>query len=119
MILDEQPNRGQTIIEKLERHSSTAFAVVLLTGDDIGGLRDAAMDALQARARQNVILELGYMLGKLGRPVVAALYEPDVELPSDYRGVVYIPIDPAGEWKQALIKEFKAAELPGQYGKFP
>jgi predicted nucleotide-binding protein len=61
------------------------------------------------RARQNVILELGYFIGTLGRERVAAIYQQDVEIPSDYGGVLFIPHDEAGSWQLQLAKEIKAA----------
>src|SRR5262249_2142124 len=68
IILKEQPNEGRTIIEKFEDHAGEAgFAVVLLTGDDVGGAKGSPVDKLKPRARQNVILELGYFLAKLKR----------------------------------------------------
>ena len=73
IILDEQVNRGDTIIEKLERHSFVQFAVVLMTGDDIGGKKGTTTDGLQGRARQNVVLELGYFMGKISRKRVCVL----------------------------------------------
>lgn len=109
ILLDEQPNRGQTIIEKFEQHSDVGFAIVLLTGDDRGANYDSPADALRPRARQNVIFELGYFIGKLGRNRVCALYEESVELPSDYFGVLYIPIDKAGGWKHKLVRELSEA----------
>lgn len=108
-ILSERPSAGDTIIEKLERNASVEFAVVLMTGDDTGSKRGAP--ALNPRARQNVLLELGYFLGKLGRKRVCVLYEDGVELPSDYYGVVYIPIDTGGAWRFLLGKELKHAGL--------
>lgn len=110
VLLFEQPGKSQTIIEKLEANSNVGFAVVLLTPDDIG---KAASDEgnPKPRSRQNVILELGYFLGKLGRPNVAALYDESVELPSDYRGIEYIKIDAEGAWRLKLAKELKAAGL--------
>jgi predicted nucleotide-binding protein len=110
IILHEQPNEGQTIIEKVEKYGGVAFAVVLLTPDDVGAARDK-QDNLRPRARQNVILELGYFLGRLGRKHVAALLKGDVEKPSDYDGVVYIPMDAGGAWKLQLAKELKATGL--------
>jgi predicted nucleotide-binding protein len=108
VILHEQANEGMTIIEKLERHSDVRFAVVLLTPDDEG--RSLADDsALRPRARQNVLLELGYFTGKLGRRAVCALHQGALELPSDYLGVVYVPIDEGGGWQLRLAKELKAA----------
>lgn len=70
VILHEQANQGRTIIEKIEAHSDVHFAVVLLTPDDVGGMRE---HDLQPRARQNVLLELGYFVGLLGRKNVCAL----------------------------------------------
>jgi predicted nucleotide-binding protein len=110
VILHEQPNRGRTIIEKFEDYSDVAFAVVLLTPDDMGGPENSS-ESQKPRARQNVILELGYFLGLLGRARVTALYEGKVEIPSDYSGVLFIPLDGAGAWKLELAKEMKVAGL--------
>ena len=92
IILHEQPNQGQTIIEKFERHAEVAFAIALLTPDDIGSLVGEEQ-SLKPRARQNVIFELGYFTGKLHRGRVCALTKGNVEIPSDYDGVLYIPFD--------------------------
>jgi len=110
IILHEQPNAGQTIIEKVERYAEVAFAVVLLTPDDIGG-KQQSEPVLKPRARQNVILELGFFFGRPGRTHVAALIKGDVEKPSDYDGVAYTPMDQAGAWKFELARELKAAGL--------
>jgi predicted nucleotide-binding protein len=110
VILHEQPNAGQTLIEKVEKHGDVAFAVVLLTPDDVGAV-SSKTNELKLRARQNVILELGYFLGRLGRQHVAVLIKGDIERPSDYDGVVYIQMDVSGAWKPQLEKEFRAAGL--------
>ncbi|MEK7355902.1 MAG: nucleotide-binding protein [Bdellovibrionota bacterium] len=110
LILHEQPNRGKTIIEKIEHHSSVGFAVVLFTPDDVAFARDNPKDS-KPRARQNVILELGFFMGKLGRERVCVLYKEGVELPSDYHGVAYIPLDASGAWRSLLAREFKSAGL--------
>lgn len=113
VILDEQAGRGDTIIEKFERESdSVAFAVVLLTPDDKGGVFAADPEQLKPRARQNVILELGYFAAKLGRGHVCALRQGAVEIPSDYSGVQYLDYDGAGAWKTALARELREADLP-------
>lgn len=92
IILQEQPDRGFTIIEKFETYASqVSFAVVLLTPDDIGGLASASVQAV--RARQNVIFELGYFVGKLGRGQACLLRKGDVEIPSDLYGVIYSDMD--------------------------
>jgi len=111
VILHERASGGATIIEKLETHAKVAFAVVLLTPDDVGSIA-SDRENLQPRARQNVVLELGYFLGRLGRKRTCALLVEGVEIPSDYSGVVYIPTDKAGAWKFHLAKELKAAGIP-------
>lgn len=111
IILHEQANSGQTIIEKFEKESEdTAFAVILLTPDDFGGSQKSP-NIQNARARQNVILELGYFIGKLGRNRVCALRKGNIENPSDYSGVLYIDMDSSDSWKYKLAKEMKNAGL--------
>jgi len=112
IILHEQPNEGRTIIEKFVEYSDVSFAVVLLTGDDRGGLKDHLLEEQKVRARQNVILELGFFLGKLGRRNVCALYEEGVEIPSDYQGVLFVKLDAEGAWQMSLAREMKAAKVP-------
>ncbi len=111
VILHEQPNLGKTLIEKFEQNADVAFAVVLLTSDDRGGPVSAEPTELKLRARQNVIFELGYFIGRLGRSRVCALYVPGVELPSDYQGVAFVQVDEGGAWRFALAKELRAADL--------
>ena len=108
VILHEQANLGRTIIEKFEDHADVGFAVVLLTPDDVGSLKNEKPN-LKSRARQNVIFEFGYFIGNLGRERVCALVKSDVEKPSDYDGVLYIPLDGSDGWKMRLIKELKSA----------
>lgn len=109
IILSEQPNGGKTMIEKYEREANNAsYAVVLFTPDDIGGLQSA--DEQQARVRQNVIFELGYFAGRLGRERVCILTDPSVEIPSDIFGLGYVPFDSSGDgWKIGLGRELKNA----------
>jgi hypothetical protein len=110
VILDDAASKGQTVVEKLEEHASTSqYAVVLLTGDDIGGETGSMLDELHPRARQNVILELGWFCGEIGRKHVAVLYEDGVELPSDIAGLVYISL--AQDWEKRLARELKAADF--------
>jgi predicted nucleotide-binding protein len=104
IILREQPDKGLTIEDCANQ---VGFAVVLLTPDDIAGT--AAAPA--ARTRQNVIFELGYFAGKLGRGRACLLRKGEVEIPSDLHGVIYKDFDAAGGWKLELVKELKAARL--------
>ncbi|MBT3189974.1 MAG: nucleotide-binding protein [Anaerolineae bacterium] len=107
IILHEQPDGGQTIIEKFERNSDVDFAIALLTPDDIGALAGETKD-FKPRARQNVIFELGFFVGKLGRAKICAMTKENVEILSDYSGVVYISLDD-NSWKIKLLRELKAA----------
>ena len=110
IVLHEQPNQGRTIIEKFEQYAKVGFAVVLLTPDD--SCADADQPGIsRPRPRQNVILELGFFLGKLGRDRTFALLKGDVEIPSDYSGVLYISMDDPGAWKMELVREMKQAGL--------
>ncbi len=110
VILHELPNAGRTIIEKFEDYSDVGFAVVLLTSDDIGASRGDP-NVLRPRARQNVILELGYFLGKLGRERVCALFKGDIDIPSDYEGILYVKMDTSNAWTLALARELRHAGI--------
>jgi predicted nucleotide-binding protein len=114
IILHEQASRGRTVIEKVEDHGDVGFAVVLLTPDDEGCAKGGT---LMPRARQNVVLELGYFVGRLGRDRVCALKRGEVEIPSDFNGVVYVPFDNSGAWKQMLGKELQAARFEIDWNK--
>ena len=111
IILHEKPNLGRTIIEKFTDYSDVSFAIVLLSPDDIARQRNDSPDVVKSRARQNVVLELGYFLGKLGRNRVVALYreEEDFEMPSDYSGVLFVPYNTTDRWQFDLVKELKAS----------
>jgi predicted nucleotide-binding protein len=116
IVLQEQPDQGFTIIEKFETYAKqVGFAVILLTPDDLGGSASASSQA--ARARQNVIFELGYFVGKLGRGRACLLRKGEVEIPSDLYGVIYTEMDAGKGWKLKLAKELKAAEIPFNQAK--
>ena len=106
VILAEQANVGSTIIEKFELHANVGFAIVLLTPDDVG--RSKHDDEVRPRARQNVIFEFGFFIGRLGRKRVCALTKGRVEIPSDYSGVLYIDMNQV-DWKQQLVRELNTA----------
>lgn len=105
VILHEQPDVGQTVIEKFTKHSDVGYAIILYTPCDEG--KAITESAYKKRARQNVIFEHGYFVAKLGRSNVCALVRNDVEIPSDLSGVLYIPMD--GQWKYRVIDELKEA----------
>lgn len=112
IILHQQANEGKTIIEKFEKHGSAAgFAVIIATPDDVGGLAVAPplQPVLKARARQNVIGEMFWFAGRLGREKVCTLVKGNIDMPSDVAGVGYTPMDDHGGWKAKLLQELSAA----------
>ncbi len=113
IILHEKPNMGRTIIQKFKDYSDVGFAIVLLSPDD-KGRSSRERSKLRARARQNVIFELGFFIGKLGQKRVLAIYKKhkEFEFPSDYDGVLYAPYDAAGKWQYKVVEELRAAGYP-------
>lgn len=107
IILHEQASGGNTIIEKIERYTDVGFAIVLYTPCDEGYSKQDTMP--ENRARQNVVFEHGYLIGKLGRSRVCALVKGNVETPGDISGVVYVPMDSAGAWRFTLVDEMNQA----------
>ena len=104
VALDEKPNNGMTIIEKFETYSKDCtFAVILMSPDD----ETEVNGQIFKRARQNVVLELGYFMAKLGRNKVCVLIRGNIEKPSDISGILNISYD--SDWKFSLLKEMKSA----------
>jgi len=108
IILHEQVNAGKTIIEKIEEYSNVGFGLILYTPCDVGAKRDDETN-LKPRARQNVVFEHGFLIGKIGRSNVCALVKGDIETPNDISGVVYVSMDSAGAWRYEVAKELKKA----------
>ena len=106
VALDEKPNLGNTIIEKFEHYSKDAgFAVILMSPDD-----EMNVDGkIYKQARQNIVLELGYFMAKLGRERVCVVLRGDVEKPSDISGILYLPYE--DNWKYEFIKELQAVGI--------
>lgn len=104
IILHQQENQGMTIIEKIEKYTDVGYAIVLYTPCDEGRERKKNVD-LQFRARQNVVFEHGYLIGRLGRSCVSALVKGTIETPGDITGVVYETMDDSGLWKIKIAKE--------------
>ena len=103
IILSEQANKGKTIIEKFEENSDVGAAICLFTGDDIGKEKSEAVE--KQRARQNVVYEAGYFMGKLCRERVIMLVDEGIELPSDLQGVVYTVSE---SWKTEVLQELQS-----------
>lgn len=111
IILSERPDGSRTVIEKFEAESGdVSFAIVLMTPDDSGNA--LASESTRLRARQNVLYELGYFAGKLGRGKVLVLRKGDIEIPSDLAGVLYTELDVHGGWKRKLLSELAYAGVP-------
>ena len=106
IILHEQASSGKTIIEKIEEYSNVGFGIVLYTPCDIGG-KNAEKPNLKLRARQNVVFEHGYLIGKIGRSNVCALVKGEIETPNDISGVVYVPMDDSDAWHLLIARELK------------
>ena len=105
VVLHEQPDKGRTIIDKLlEESERSSFAIAILSPDDL-------LSSGAYRARQNVILEMGYFIGLLGKERVRLLVKGDVEVPSDLYGILYEKYDSGGGWKSKLAKELIAAGI--------
>lgn len=113
IVLNRQVNNGLTLIEKFEKYSDVSYAIILLTPDDVGSYyEDGINPNLQFRARQNVLFELGFFYGKLGRANVCCLIKQSVEKPSDIDGIAYIPFNNSiEEIEFSLLRELKTANL--------
>lgn len=107
IVLFKEPDEGNTIIEKFEKHSNVGFAIVLYTYCDDG--KDKNNTVMNQRARQNVVFEHGYLIAKLGRNRVCALRKGNIEIPGDYQGVIFKSMGNDGGWQLELAKELKAA----------
>lgn len=105
IVLREQPNEGQTIIEKIEKYTNVGFGIVLYTPCDEGKAKEQT--EYHNRARQNVVFEHGYLCAKIGRSHVCALVKGDLDIPGDLGGVVYTPM--TSDWKIQVAKELRAA----------
>jgi predicted nucleotide-binding protein len=108
IILHEQASSSKTIIEKIEEYSNVGFGIILYTPCDIGAKKCEKPD-LKSRARQNVIFEHGFLIGKIGRSRVCAIVKGDVETPNDISGVVYVSMDASDAWCYSIAKEMKKA----------
>lgn len=107
IILHMQASSSMTIIEKIEHYSNVGFGIVLYTPCDVGSKVGDLSG--KYRARQNVVFEHGYLIGKLGRPRVTAIVKGDVETPNDISGIVYVTMDADGNWKNQLQVELRGA----------
>ena len=114
IVLHEMANCGtNAILQKIEKYSDVSCAIILMTADDLGKVKDS--DNLQPRARQNVVFEAGYFCGKLGSDRVIILYEEGVDLHCDLGGCVYIVADEHDGWREKVLTEFKAMRIEFEF----
>lgn len=106
IILDEKANKGSTIIQQLHEHSDVGFGIVIYSPCDFGAAKGAKKN-VQPRARQNVVFEHGFLIGRLGIERVCQLKVSNVETLGDIDGVIYTPKDSEGMWKYKIAKEMK------------
>lgn len=109
IILREQPSGGKTIIEKIEANTDVGFAIVLYTPCDDGKSINESL--MKKRARQNVVFEHGFLIGKLGRDNVCAILKGDIEIPSDINGIGYIRMDDKADWEIRLSQEMTSVGM--------
>lgn len=106
IILHEQASGSKTVIEKIEAYSNVGFGIVLYTPCDIGAKKEDSPN-IKNRARQNVVFEHGFLIGKIGRENVCALVKGDIETPNDISGVVYVKMDEDEAWQMKILRELR------------
>jgi predicted nucleotide-binding protein len=129
IIMKDVGGVSASLIEKFfEVGKAADFAIVLLSGDDMGASRlqyettNVGERALQYRSRQNVTLELGFFYGKLGWESVFVLEReppkvfPNFERPSDLNGVLWDRYDKQGKWRTELHSRLvkRGFQIPAQ-----
>ena len=115
-LMESSPSGIRTIFDSLNYCANTIeCAIILLSADDT--VVDDSHEFTSYRARQNVIFEMGFFAGVLGRDRVIVMYEPKekFEFPSDIAGVYYTQYKDDNRWKQELRSHLK--KIGFQLGK--
>jgi len=110
LLVEGADGQGTDLSEKYEMYPEAAFAVTLLTGDDMG-FPKGKPEKPKPRPPQDVIFELGFLMGLLHLQSGCVLYEEGLDLPSGCRGIGLIPYDAGGLWKLLLARAMKMAKV--------
>ena len=108
LVMCEEPSQGKKIVENFSRdYADVAFAVVLLSPDDFAYAKNEAATKRKLRPQQDVVFELGFLLGKLGKGNVLVFFREcaNFEIPTDFEGIKFTAFDDRDSWKLALIRE--------------
>jgi len=114
LVMSEEPSQGKKIVENFSRdYADVAFAVVLLSPDDFAYAKNEAATKRKLRPQQDVVFELGFLLGKLGKGNVLVFFREcaNFEIPTDFEGIKFTAFDDRDSWKLALIRELSNSGL--------
>jgi predicted nucleotide-binding protein len=114
VVMCEEPSIGKKILENFSRYyADVGFAVVLLSPDDFAYAINEANTKRKLRPRQDVIFQLGFLLGKIGKGNVLVLFREcaNFEIPTDFEGMKVAAFDDRDSWKLALIRELSNSGL--------
>jgi predicted nucleotide-binding protein len=107
VVMCEEPSQGKKIVERFQDYADVGFAVVLLSPDDSVYVKDQPPTKRKFRPRQEVVFNLGFLLGKLGGSNVIVFQREcqNFESPTDFEGMKVTAFDDRDSWKLALIRE--------------
>ncbi len=109
VVLHKQQNNDRNIVEKIESLPEVDFAVVLLTADDFAQPGKPAARGGRMQAKRNVLFELGYYVGRLGKSRVCSLYSGHSKPPLDHDGINCLTVSENQVWRRLLGLELSAA----------
>lgn len=106
LILCEEPSQGRKIVERFDDYADVSFAIVLLSPDDFVYSKNEPPGKRKLKSRQDVVFDLGFLLGKLGKDNVLVFFREyeGFEIP-DFEGIKLAAFDNRGSWKLSLIRE--------------
>jgi predicted nucleotide-binding protein len=107
VVMCEEPSQGRKIVARFQEYSDVSFAVVLLSPDDSVYVKDEPPTKRKLKPRQDVVFELGFLLGKLGKGNVLVFFREcsNFEIPTDFEGIKAVAFDDRDSWRLALIRE--------------